>query len=228
VTFSELIIKRMTALIETANKDSAWEMEAVTEMMKATHLLRTLSAAQSKRDCGDFYLVPRGIIDQFPEINNNYDHDDACALNAWGCEVVTNANPAPAQAAPECCKGLAPVSECKCEQERQAQGHRPYLRDAQASRETGWLVEWPEDDNVSTRWWNPNTGWMRDANKAMRFCRECDAADYINGSGHSTANVKPTEHVFLSSVSSTHSQCALTGGACQYCTEPVQQVQDDK
>jgi hypothetical protein len=47
---------------------------------------------------GDFYLVPREIIDQFPEINvNNYDHDDACALNAWGCEVVTNANPAPVQ-----------------------------------------------------------------------------------------------------------------------------------
>jgi hypothetical protein len=44
---------------------------------------------------GDFYLVPREIIDQFPEINiNNYDHDDACAVNAWGCEVVTNANPA--------------------------------------------------------------------------------------------------------------------------------------
>src|ERR1700722_18650399 len=44
---------------------------------------------------GDFYLVPREIIDQFPEINvNNYDHDDACALNAWGCEVVTNATPA--------------------------------------------------------------------------------------------------------------------------------------
>jgi hypothetical protein len=41
---------------------------------------------------GEFYLVPREIIDQFPEINiNNYDHDDACALNAWGCEVVTNA-----------------------------------------------------------------------------------------------------------------------------------------
>jgi hypothetical protein len=46
----------------------------------------------------DFYLIPREIIDQFPEINvNNYDHDDACTLNSWGCEVVTNANPAPAQ-----------------------------------------------------------------------------------------------------------------------------------
>jgi hypothetical protein len=73
---------------------------------------------------------------------------------------------------------------------------------AQAPRETGWLVEWPEDDNVPVRWWNPNIGWMRDANKAMRFCRECDAADYINGTGHWTSNVKPTEHIFLSPVPS--------------------------
>jgi hypothetical protein len=56
--------------------------------------LRPLAQA-GKVPAGDFYLVPREIIDQFPEINiNNYGHDDACALNAWGCEVVTNANPA--------------------------------------------------------------------------------------------------------------------------------------
>lgn len=52
-------------------------------------------ATQEPQAAGDFYLVPREIIDQFPEINvNNYDHDDACALNAWGCQVVTYANPA--------------------------------------------------------------------------------------------------------------------------------------
>jgi len=46
----------------------------------------------AQREDGEFYLVPREIIDQFPEINiNNYDHDDTCALNAWGCDVVTNA-----------------------------------------------------------------------------------------------------------------------------------------
>lgn len=42
----------------------------------------------------DYYLVPREIVDRFPEINPvNYDHDDACALNAWGVEVVTSAAP---------------------------------------------------------------------------------------------------------------------------------------
>lgn len=38
-TFASAVIKRMAGLIETANKDSAWEMEAVAEMMKATHLI---------------------------------------------------------------------------------------------------------------------------------------------------------------------------------------------
>jgi hypothetical protein len=33
-----------------------------------------------------------------------------------------------AQAPTECCKGLAPAFECRCEQERQAQGHPPYHR----------------------------------------------------------------------------------------------------
>lgn len=68
--------------------------------------------------------------------------------------------------------------------------------------QSSWLIEWPEDDNVPVRWWNPATGWMRDANKAVHFCREQDAADYI-ASGNWAAVVKPTEHVFVSSVSST-------------------------
>jgi hypothetical protein len=39
-----------------------------------------------------YVLVPKSLIDDFPEINpSNYGHDDACALNSWGCEVVTNA-----------------------------------------------------------------------------------------------------------------------------------------
>ena len=41
-------------------------------------------------------LVPQSLIDTFPEINPiNYDHDDACDLNQWGCEVVTSAVSAP-------------------------------------------------------------------------------------------------------------------------------------
>lgn len=39
-------------------------------------------------------LVPVELIDAFPEINpSNYDHDQACRLNAWGCQVVTTAAP---------------------------------------------------------------------------------------------------------------------------------------
>lgn len=45
-TFAAIVLKRMEGLIETANKDSAWEMEAVAEMMKAAHLLRTFAPAQ--------------------------------------------------------------------------------------------------------------------------------------------------------------------------------------
>lgn len=62
--------------------------------------------------------------------------------------------------------------------------------------QTAWLVEWPEDDNVPVRWWNPATGWMRDANKALWFVRESDAADYI-AAGHWVTGVKPTEHGFV-------------------------------
>lgn len=63
--------------------------------------LKAIPTLAQTSPVGDFYLVPREIIDEFPEINvNNYDHDDACALNSWGCEVVTNANPAGGPAIP--------------------------------------------------------------------------------------------------------------------------------
>lgn len=43
----------------------------------------------------DWVMVSREIVDRFPEINiSNYDHDDACALNAWGVELVLAATPA--------------------------------------------------------------------------------------------------------------------------------------
>jgi hypothetical protein len=45
-TFASLVVKRMQGLIETANKSSAWEMEAVAEMMKAVHLI-TRGVAQA-------------------------------------------------------------------------------------------------------------------------------------------------------------------------------------
>ena len=48
-----------------------------------------------------YVLVPNSLIDEFPEINpSNYGHDDACALNSWGCEVVTAALAAAPQPQP--------------------------------------------------------------------------------------------------------------------------------
>ena len=44
----------------------------------------------------DYAIVPVEILDRFPEINpSNYDHDGACALNAWGVELVLSAAPTP-------------------------------------------------------------------------------------------------------------------------------------
>jgi hypothetical protein len=43
----------------------------------------------------DYVLVPRELIDRFPEINMaNYNDDDVGALNAWGIEIVAAAPPA--------------------------------------------------------------------------------------------------------------------------------------
>jgi hypothetical protein len=62
---------------------------------------------------------------------------------------------------------------------------------------TAWLIEWPEDDNVPVRWWNPAAGWMRDASKAVHFVRKRDAESFITMS-HFVRGVVATEHKFLS------------------------------
>jgi hypothetical protein len=55
-------------------------------------------AAQPVAVPDGFVLVPSALIDGFPEINpSNYDHDDACALNAWGVELALAAAPKPEQ-----------------------------------------------------------------------------------------------------------------------------------
>lgn len=44
-------------------------------------------------------VVPREILDRFPEINlSNYGHYEACRLNEWGVELVLAAAPQPEQA----------------------------------------------------------------------------------------------------------------------------------
>lgn len=54
-----------------------------------------------------FVLVPVEIVDRFPEINpSNYDHDDACALNSWGVELVLAAAPTPPTAPAQDAQGV--------------------------------------------------------------------------------------------------------------------------
>ena len=61
---------------------------------------RRAALAAQPGSVGDMVMVPAEIVNRFPEINpSNYDHDDACALNAWGVELVlavahTEAKPA--------------------------------------------------------------------------------------------------------------------------------------
>ena len=44
----------------------------------------------------EWQMVPTEIIKRFPEINpSNYNHDDVCALNDWGVELVLAAAPKP-------------------------------------------------------------------------------------------------------------------------------------
>ena len=57
---------------------------------------RAIEAAlrESPQQAEGWVMVPVEIVDRFPEINtSNYDHDDACALNAWGVELVLAARP---------------------------------------------------------------------------------------------------------------------------------------
>lgn len=62
-------------------------------------------------------------------------------------------------------------------------------------RTIAWLLEWPADDNRPTRWWNPEAGWMMDANRACWFARRQDAEAYKNSSKMHGCIVS-TEHVF--------------------------------
>lgn len=59
------------------------------------HLLHHVEASPASAPEG-YAIVPVEILNRFPEINpSNYDHDGACALNAWGVELVLSAAPTP-------------------------------------------------------------------------------------------------------------------------------------
>lgn len=63
-------------------------------------LATRLCAATPPAAPDGYALVPLEILDRFPEINPcNYGHDDVCALNDWGVELVLAATPPAAPAA---------------------------------------------------------------------------------------------------------------------------------
>lgn len=63
-------------------------------------------------------------------------------------------------------------------------------------RDIVWMLETPATDNSPTRWWNPDTGWMIDPAKGIRFCRQEDA-EAFKRSARSMLPCRATEHVFL-------------------------------
>lgn len=85
--------------------------------------------------------------------------------------------------------------------------------DPHATRETSWLIEanWPEHNRPPTpQWWHPKHGWTWDADRALRFAREIDAADYV--ASQAFLSGKATEHVFLGqSLSGNGQQVSVHG-----------------
>lgn len=62
--------------------------------------------------------------------------------------------------------------------------------------DSAWLVEMiANDDAPAPRWWHPEHGWTFDANKALRFAREQDAADYIKA--QRSLHAKATSHMWM-------------------------------
>ena len=62
-----------------------------------------------------------------------------------------------------------------------------------------WLIEMTHNDAPVPRYWNHSkfkAGWVWDANEAMRFCREQDARDFLDGLAMPLQG-KPVEHLFL-------------------------------
>lgn len=80
--------------------------------------------------------------------------------------------------------------------------------------QTAWLIEWPASDNMVTRWWNPATGWMIDANKAIWFAREQDAEAYRGEMRFARHSVVSTEHVFGLQRCPTEAEKKAQGALC--------------
>lgn len=70
-------------------------------------------------------------------------------------------------------------------------------------REVCWLIEMLHNDAPMPRYWNPSRhkkGWVWDANDAIRFVRQQDAQDYLDGE-QCRLSGKTVEHVFLGEAS---------------------------
>lgn len=71
-----------------------------------------------------------------------------------------------------------------------------------SAHSSAWLIEMNQNTAPIPRYWNPapNKGWVWNANEAIRFSRECDARDYLDGQSMPLGG-KPTEHKFIPMVS---------------------------
>lgn len=60
-----------------------------TDLHTAEQLAEAYEAGKLAGIPEGYVLVPKEILDRFPEINpSNYAHEDACNLNEWGIELV--------------------------------------------------------------------------------------------------------------------------------------------
>jgi hypothetical protein len=109
-------------------------------------------------------LVPTEILDRFPELNpSNYDHDDACAINAWGVELVLAATvPAPVQAGEPVQMGWLIEHD----------GSLP----GQPKGQVSWLFVQDQFHGFGAK----ELSYTRDANLALRFARKEDAEAVMN------------------------------------------------
>ena len=89
----EAYVKMLGELLAVLHADGGhYQYEHGTEKAVADaitkHYELVKQLAEHKADA-ERYRNIKPIIDDFPEINpSNYDHDDACGLNAWGVELV--------------------------------------------------------------------------------------------------------------------------------------------
>ena len=86
-------------------------------------------------------LVPAEMIDSFPEINpNNYDHDQVCDLDAWGCDLIRAAIAAPKPPVQD----ARPAADCGLEV---VAYRKPYMSGTDFMPHERWC-----DDGISPEW----------------------------------------------------------------------------